>query len=164
MGISVNKGNIRCFYNDELIFNFADPSNDLLIAHEITSPFLFWQDGNFIQISNITVGDYGAIYPEIPDVPVQTQAPVNTEATTTRETTTAISVVDKTDDSGNVVTDAEGNKVTETVIITEAPADTNTGAVQGGNSSNTGDVTFIVVAAMVATLGCALIVRKVSVK
>ena len=165
MGISVNKGNIRCFYNDELIFNFADPSNELLIAHEITSPFLFWQDGNFIQISNITVGDYGAIYPEMSDVDTQTQAPTPTETTTPRVTTTATSFVNITDEKGNDVTDEAGNKVTDTVIITEAPiADTNTGAVQGGSSTSTGDVTFIVVAAMVATLGCALIVRKVSVK
>ncbi|MBE6707968.1 MAG: hypothetical protein E7578_01835 [Ruminococcaceae bacterium] len=168
MGISVKQGNIRCFYNDELIFNFVDANNEYLIAHEITSPFLFWQDGNFIQISNITIGDHGALYPEMPDAPIQTQAPVNTnatETTTPRVTTTKISEVVLTDDKGNDVTDDKGNKVTETVIITEPPvADTNTGAVQGGNSSNTGDVTFIVVAAMVATLGCALIVRKVSVK
>ncbi len=60
MGISVEKGKMRCFYNGELIFTLDDP--DLLIADEITSPFLFWQRGNFIQVSNITVAEQGSIF------------------------------------------------------------------------------------------------------
>lgn len=163
MGISVGQGNIRCFYNNELIFNYSNP--DMLIAHEITSPFLFWQDGNFVQISNITVADHGYLFPATP-APVDSSVPVASSSETIQpiETTTSIKVEDVTDDDGNVVTDDAGNKVTETVVITDAPADTNTGAVPGGNSTTTGDVTFIVVAALVATIGCALIVRKVNVK
>jgi len=60
MGISVEKGKIRCFYNDELIYTLDDP--DYLIAEEITSPFLFWQRGNFIQVKNITVAEQGSLF------------------------------------------------------------------------------------------------------
>ena len=166
MGISVEKDRVRCFYNNELIFDYSNP--DLLIAQEITSPFLFWQDGNFIQINNITIADQGYLYPATK--PAETQATTaGTQATqgTTAPivTTTRIEKVEVTDDEGNTVTDESGNKVTETVVITDAPvADTNTGAVQGGSSTSTGDVTFVVIAALVATIGCALIVRKVNVQ
>ncbi|MBR4880413.1 MAG: hypothetical protein IKU19_00665, partial [Clostridia bacterium] len=80
-----------------------------------------------------------------------------------------ITVVEVTDDNGNVVTDDEGNTVTtivsDTIAVdadTVSVADTNTGAVQDSTSASTGDTAFIVVAAMVAALGCAVIVRKVN--
>ncbi len=161
LGMSVDKDRIRCFYNNELIFDYANP--DMLIAYEINSPFIFWQTGNFIQISNITIADAGYLFPSFEADDTTATDTSATEATTTRETTTATSIVEVTDEEGNTMTDDSGNKITETVIITEPPvADTNTGAPQGGSSTNTGDMTFIVVATMVAAIGCALIVRKVN--
>ena len=130
----------------------------MLVGDTINSPFFLWNAGNFIRISEILISTPAYLYPSMNPDPT----PVDTTSNQPAETTTAISVVEKTDDSGNVVTDAQGNKVTDTVIITNAPADTNTGAVQGGSSANTGDVTFAVVCAMVAALGCAVIVRKVN--
>ena len=60
IGISVEKGRMRCFYNGKLIYNLDDPS--YMIADEITSPFLFWQRGNFLQCTNITVAEQGTIF------------------------------------------------------------------------------------------------------
>lgn len=155
MGMSVEKNHIRFFLDNQLIFDIDGTS--MYVGDSINSPFIFWNDGNYIRVSNIAIASETFLYPGTNPEP-------NPNVTTTQpaDTTTSISVVVNTDDSGNVVTDAEGNKVTDTVIITNAPADTNTGAVQGGNSTNTGDTAFIVVAAMVAALGCAIIIRKVN--
>ena len=107
-----------------------------------------------------------------------TAKPVQSTVTTPRNTNGIygtggicgeITVVEVTDDNGNVVTDDEGNTVTtivsDTIAVdadTVSVADTNTGAVQDSTSASTGDTAFIVVAAMVAALGCAVIVRKVN--
>ncbi len=61
LGMSVDKDRIRCFCNGELIFDLYDDT--YLIAESIYSPFLMWQEGNFIQMSNIMVTEQGAIYP-----------------------------------------------------------------------------------------------------
>ncbi len=179
MGISVQKDNIRCFYNDQLIFNYTNP--EMLIAYDIVSPFVFWQEGNFTQISNVTIGEAGSIYP-IGTTPAESSQVggdnngnnnnnnnnnnnVNNTPTQAPEATTSKKVVDVTDDKGNAVTDASGNKVTEEIIVTDPPvADTNpnNGVGGAGTATPTGDVTFIVVAAMVAAIGCALIVKKVN--
>ena len=104
-------------------------------------------------VKNIKVADAGDMFPT--DI-----APATT---TTRETTTSQINVIITDEKGETVTDDKGEAVTSISIVTEAPGAANTN--QGGNvngSSSTGDVAFVVVAVMVATLGCALVVRKVS--
>ena len=49
--MSVEKNRIRCFYNDELIFDFQDTANDYLIAREINSPFLFWQEKRVTEVT-----------------------------------------------------------------------------------------------------------------
>lgn len=166
LGMSVSKDRIRCFYNNELIFDLQD--TNYYIAQTITAPFLFWQDGNYVQITNITVADEGYLFPmNVPGPePTETTPGNDVTTTTTRVTTTSEVVVNITDAIGNTVTDSEGNAVTSISIVTEAPApaDTNTNRPAGGNASSTGDATFVVVAAMVATLGCALIVKKVSAK
>lgn len=160
MGMSIDKNHIRCFYNDQLIFDFVDSSNELLIAKEIPSPFLFWQDGNYIQISNITIADQGYLFPNTQIVTGdETTAPAS-------ETTTQKVQVTVTDDKGNAVTDDKGQVVTSESIVTEkpAPAETNKNGSVGGTATSTGDATFIVVAAMVATLGCAIVIKKATEK
>jgi len=169
-GMSVTRGRIRCFIDNKLLIDYVDTADEYLIGIEdentVPTALVYWNDGNFIQIKDVKIATPEFLYPMTPvadnTTPTDTSA---TETTTPRVTTTATSIVDVTDDKGNTMTDDSGNKVTETVIITEPPvADTNTGAVQGGNSTNTGDSVFVVVAAMVAAIGCALIVRKVSVR
>jgi len=157
-GISVEKNRVRFFIDDQLLYDIDGTS--MYVADSINSPFFMWNDGNYLNITDITVATATHLYPSTGSAPtpVETTAPTQPAETTTRK-----EVVDVTDDKGNAVTDADGNKVTEEIIVTDAPADTNTGAVQGGNSASTGDVTFIVVAAMVATLGCAIIIRKVNI-
>ena len=166
LGISVERGRIRCFCNDQLIFDFVDSADDYAIAKDVNSCFLFWQDGNFVQISNISVADQGYLFPNSA-APVQTTAPVvddpdvttTTAATTTSEATTRI--------ESEVVTNKDGETSIVTKVITEATttpkAETNNKPT-GGTSTSTGDATFVVVAALVATLGCAVIVKKVSVR
>lgn len=156
MGMSVEKNRIRFFFENELIYdlNLAEHC----IAESVASPFIFWNDGNYMKIKNITVSSQGYLYPSTDNV----GGGEGTDATEATEATTSKKVVDVTDDSGNAVTDEAGNKVTEEIIITNAlAADTNTGGNAGGTSTTTGDSAFIVVAALVATIGCALIVRKV---
>lgn len=59
MGISVGKDSMRCYYNNELIFDFQN--TEFYIGHKIPSPFLFWQQGNYIEVSRINVTEYGYI-------------------------------------------------------------------------------------------------------
>lgn len=75
LGMSVDKDHIRCYYNDELIFDYYD--TNMCIASDIPAPFLFWQDGNFVQIKNITVADCGHIFEKTePPVPTPDDADV----------------------------------------------------------------------------------------
>ncbi|MBE6709292.1 MAG: hypothetical protein E7578_08645 [Ruminococcaceae bacterium] len=163
LGVSINEQHIRVFSDSTLLIDYYDTENKYYIGYtfEEVEPeiLVWWNNNNYLMYSDIKVSSPEYLYPPTP-VSDNTGAVDGTTAPVV--TTTATSVVDVTDDKGNVMTDDSGNKITETVIITDAPvADTNTGAVQGGSSTNTGDMTFIVVAAMVAAIGCALIVRKV---
>ena len=70
-----------------------------------------------------------------------------------------------------VGTDAEGNAITEVVseivseIVTRPVANTNSANPNAGNGgSQTGDMTWIVISAMVVSLGAAILVKKFSVK
>ncbi len=103
LGMSVDRGQIYCYYNDDLIFSYTDYNNDYLIAEKITSPFLLWQDGNFIQISNITVASQGYLYRDIGYADVSTDFvtepaepdvtdPITTEPPMTEPTEPEISV------------------------------------------------------------------------
>lgn len=169
LGMSVDKGRIRCYYNDELIYDFVDTENKWLISEFSNSPFVFWQNGNFLQISNIKIADAGYLYPYSAEEQTTTTAPAGddkgdvtttTAATTTSETTTKI--------VEEIVTNKDGETSIVTKVVTEATttpkAETNQNKPAGGSSTSTGDATFVVVATLVATLGCALIVRKVSVR
>jgi len=96
--------------------------------------------------------------------------PSDDPAVTESEATTAIETEIVTNEDGetevvtHIVTE-EKKPVTDDNGADNKPApDTNTGKPQGGNSTTTGDISFIVVAAMVTALGAALIVRKVNVK
>ena len=59
MGMTVERGRIRCFFDGELIFDFIDEERKYFIADRVVSPFLFWQDGNFVQVKNISIDEPG---------------------------------------------------------------------------------------------------------
>ena len=169
MGISVDKDRIRCFYGDKLIFDFVDSAREYFIADTINSCFLFWQDGNFIQVNNITVADAGYLFPYADEPAVSentTTAGGNDIADNTGKAPDAETSATTTRIESEVVTDEKGETSIVTKVITEATtpkAETNVHN-NGGSSASTGDSVFAVVLAMVATLGCAIVVKKVSVR
>lgn len=158
-GMSISRGRLRCFLDDNLILDFVDTNDTYLIGLDdgISTPtcHVFWNNGNFVQIKDVKIATSEYLYPP---------TPIEQSTTAPAVTTTAISQVVVTDKEGNAVTNEAGEKVTEAVIITDAPADTHTGAVQGGSSTSTGDKAVMVVAAMIVAIGSALIIRKVNVE
>ena len=150
IGWKIVPGNISCYLNGNKVIEYASAN----VAATQASPILLLNNACYSAWDDVIVAtaDY-ALFNETP-------AP----AVTTAPATTRVEQVTVTNEKGEAVTDENGQAVTETVIITEAPADTNTGAVVGGNATATGDTAFIVVAAMVAALGCAIIVKKVNVR
>ncbi|MBE6707970.1 MAG: hypothetical protein E7578_01845 [Ruminococcaceae bacterium] len=158
LGWKIVPGNISCYLNGDKILEYASAN----VAATEKSPILLLNSACYSAWDDVIVAsaDY-QLFNETPaPAPVVTDTPTQSTETTTRK-----EVVNVTDAEGNEVTDADGNKVTEEIIVTDAPAaDTNTGAVQGGSSTNTGDASFIVIAVMVAVLGCAVVVKKVNVR
>ncbi len=127
MGMSVTENRVRCYYNDELIFDYTDEDGDLGLVNADNLdlgmiPFN-WNNGNIISIDTLTIADAGDLYP------------LNAEG----------------DDQ---TPPAEGG-------------DDQTPPAEGGDDTvapPTGDVVFVVIAAMVIALGSAIIVKKVSVR
>ena len=62
LGISVGKNRIRCFYNNELIFDYSNSS--FYIGQYVNAPFFLWNDGNIFKSSNITIAEEGYLYSE----------------------------------------------------------------------------------------------------
>ena len=101
------------------------------------------------------------------------QAPAGGEDTTTaavgNDTTTAAeetetAFVDVTDDKGNVVTDASGNKVTQKVTVKSTGKTTTkkatTGTSTGGNAAQTFDIGVAVALGALATSGIGFVAAK----
>lgn len=59
LGMTVERDRIRCFYGGELIFDFIDTESKYFIADKAESPLLFWQEGNFTRIKNLSVNRPG---------------------------------------------------------------------------------------------------------
>ncbi len=113
---------------------------------------------------DVVTDDQGeAVTSIITEATTVTQAPAETEGSGVVIGTT---VVEVTDEAGAIVTDDQGAAVTSVNNVTSKPAAavTNQNRPTGGNSTQTGDATFAVIAAMVMALGCAVIVKKVSVR
>lgn len=166
-GMSITRGRIRCYFEDKLIFDFVDTADEYMIAKDINSPFLAWNTNNFFQIDAIDIASPGYIYP-LSDA-ADTTAPNggdnnqggNQGGNETPVTSQKIEIVTK------VVTNEAGETevVTETQIVNvPVTPDTNKNGSSVSTSTTTGDAAFVVVAVMVAALGCALIVKKVNVK
>lgn len=162
-GMSVDKNRIRFFLDNQLLYDID--GTQYRIGEQINSPFFLWNGGNFMQIKELKVSTAGYLYPYATDPAETVTDPAGgNETTTPKVTTTSEKVVTVTDASGNAVTDASGNVVTSVSVVTEAPApaDTNNNKPAGGNATSTGDATFVVIVAMVAALGCAVIIKKVN--
>ena len=52
--MTVEKNRIRCFYNGKLIFDYNDTDEKYLIAHKTRAPVLFWNEGNYVHVKNIS--------------------------------------------------------------------------------------------------------------
>lgn len=189
-GMSVSRQRIRCFVNDELMMDYFDANDDYLIGlnDDMTLPtcMLFWNDGNYIQVKDIKIASPGYLFPfasddegegtsvpadpEQPDVSADPDKPVDPEQPDVPDNGNDTPAEDNTPagDNGNAEENkpagdnkpADDNKPAQN----NKPADTNTNKPAGGSATATGDVTFAVVLSMVAALGCALIVKKASVR
>ena len=190
-GMSIDRQRIRCFINDELVFDYYDEADDYLIGMQdeftVPVPHVYWNDGNYIQVKDVKISSPGYLFPypsadegtdapADPETPADTDEPANTPADPDEPSdpeTPADPDNGNNADDGQSAEDnkpadnnkpagdnkpADGNKPAEN----NKPADTNTGKPAGGNATATGDATFAVVAAMVMSLGCAVIVKKAS--
>ena len=63
LGMTVTSGRIRGYFNGELIIDFVDTADSYRIAKKISSPFLFWNTGNYFRISAIDIASPEYIYP-----------------------------------------------------------------------------------------------------
>ena len=175
-GVSVSEGRIRAFAGETMILEYVDTNDDYYIgySYEDVEPsiLLWWNTGNSAMFSDITVSSPGFIYPiEDEPTPTETEEPTTTEpeATTAIETEIVTNEDGETEVVTHIVTEekkpvTDDNEADDNGADNKPAPDTNTGKPQGGNSTTTGDISFVVVVAMVTALGAALIVRKVSVK
>ena len=160
LGWKVTTGRMCVYLNGEKVIDYA--SEDIACVHK--SPFLLMNGNCFASYDDIVIADleYNLFGDNNVDNGGSADA-TTTEATTTQGTTseTTTKIVEE------VVTNEKGETSVVTKVVTEATttpkAETNNKPA-GGTSTSTGDATFVVVAAMVATLGCAVIVKKVSVR
>ncbi len=176
LGWRITKGHMSGYVNNKKVIDVDIP--DLIITASDNpmftekglsgSPILLWNNGMYIAYDDFVVAT--------PDTDLFEEGNVNPTPTQPTEPITSIAssvsevVVTVTDENGEVVTGENGEAVTEvsevivTEVVTVAPADTQSGNGNGGNSTTTGDAALIVLAVMVVSLGAALAVKKVTVK
>lgn len=161
LGMRVGVGFVECFYNDQKLFTYtASAENGTGTIGTVNTPILLRNNGMYCTWDEFYVGtvDYN-LFNESEAV-ITTAADGGNDTTAgngAAGTTAAIVTAAVTDADGKTVTDADGKVVTETVKV----ADTNKGTT-GGSSSQTGDTAAIVIAAMIVSLGTAIVVKKVS--
>ncbi len=73
---------------------------------------------------------------------------------------TETEIVEVTDEKGNVVTDASGNKVTQKVTVKSTTKKATTGTTTGGNAAQTFDIGIAVALGALATSGIGLVAAK----
>ncbi len=170
-GVSITEGRIRVFSESTVLIDYVDTKNEYYIGYSFEevepSVLVWWNTNNCAMFKDIKVASPEYFYPAMA-APSTSDGDNSATAAPTQapEATTSKKVVDVTDDKGNAVTDDKGNKVTEEIVITDPPvADTNPNNGVGGvgTATPTGDKAVIVVAAMVITIGCALVVKKINV-
>jgi len=171
MGMSIDRGRIRCFFEGEMLFEYVDTADEYLIGYATEEPYFVWNTGNCMIYDELKLGQVGSIYP----YPVEEETTVTTEAPATEDTTASTDApVDNTDapvDNTDAPVDStEGDVTSVPADETNAPADNDTDVPEADTvgttgtqtpSTSTGDATFVVVMAMVAAIGSALIVKRV---
>ncbi len=134
MGMSVTENRVRCYYNNELIFDYTDEEGVLGLVDAENSdlgvlPFC-WNNQNLISIDNITYADACDIYPLDGEVSggVVTDAPTTDAPTTDAPETEA----PETDAPETDAPETEAPNTTEVPETTEAESDgLPTGAIIG---------------------------------
>ncbi len=61
-GISVTRGRIRCYFDNELIFDFVDEKDEYKIAKSVNSPFVLWTTNNVFFVNSIDISTPEYIY------------------------------------------------------------------------------------------------------
>lgn len=178
MGMSIDRGRIRCFFEGEMIFEYVDTNDEYLIGYATEEPYFVWNTGNCLIYDELKLGQVGAIYPYA--VEEVTTAPIETDPVDGSTETTANGEGDTPSDNATTAPEDDATNVPGG-DVTNAPAGdaTNAPANDWGNtpegdvadtvgttgtqkpSTSTGDTTFAVVFAMVAAIGSALIVKKI---
>jgi len=157
LGMKIDNGVISCYDGEKLIVAY-NAERGTLCGTGAKSPVVLWNTDCYCAFDNfiVTTANYGLFG----ENKVQDTTAAPADDTTTAEETT------KVETKTVVVTDENGEAHTEIVteIVTNAPKqDTNK---NGGNTNNggaqTGDMAVIVVAVMVASLGAAIVVKKVN--
>lgn len=188
-GLSITDKRIRCFFNDQLIFDYVDTADEYLIGRQDENtnptPLVFWNDGNFVQIKSVKIASAGYFFPmnaePTPD-DNNNQPPVNNPDDNTGDDKNEPPVNNGDDNKGD---DNKGDDKNDTPANggdtlggntnsgntnsgntngQGKPADTNQNKPAGGTSTSTGDAAFVAALVMVAALGCAVIVKKASVR
>ena len=173
LGLRIESGKISAFVDGNWIYTYEDASLGVDAC-----PVLLWNDSLHAIWDNYCVGDLeelplptgtgdttapvnGTTAPGVTTAPGETTAPVAGTETYYKEVVKEKTVVVGTDDQGNEITEIVTEIVTELASREVANTDgTNPSATNGG--SQTGDTALIVVAVMIAALGSAIVVKKVS--
>ena len=167
MGWKIVPGNISCYVDGEKVIDYASDE----IAAVYDSPILLMNDNLYVAFDNITIAtlDYdlfGEGETDIPgtDAPVSSNDPADSnEPADSDEPADSNEPADSDEPAdSNEPVDSNAPADSDTPANTNNTAATNQNKPQGGNSATTGDASFVVIAVMVATLGCAAIVKKVN--
>ena len=153
MGIRINGRQIDGFYNNKKVVSYTAP-----VMGKNTSPLLFWNNGCYTGFDNwiVSTADYD-LFGEGSN-PVNNDPVNNDPAETETEKRIETKVVHETNEAGEDVTVI----VTEEVVVPVA----NTGRTSTGtrSSSKTGDAAIIVIAVMIAALGGAIVLKRMTSK
>ena len=152
LGLRIESGRISAFVDGQWIASYDDATLGVDAA-----PIVLWNDGMHALFDNYTYGDLAEL--PLPANATPTPQPTPTPDVTEKVVESHIetkAVVVGTDESGNAITEIVSEVVTEIVNRPSANGSSGNGGAQ------TGDMTLVVVAAMVVALGAAIVVKKVS--
>jgi hypothetical protein len=156
--------NLHCTF-DNLIVTTADYNlfNESAEAEQQTPVATEAPANDAPAATDAPANDNPADAPAATDAPADDQGADNTPA----DNTPAAGATELVVETERVVvgTDSDGNDVTEVVTREVARPAANTGTrTTGGSAARTGDMAVVVVAVMIAAVGSALVVRRISFK
>ena len=169
IGYRVNAGVFSIYLNNKKIVDFPC-YRGALTGTQRPSPVILLNGGCYCGFDDlvVTTPDYDLFGDGAETIApaVDTEAPAGDDAASAKAPAgnDASAATEKVIEKENVVvgTDADGSAVTEVVTREVARPAANTGAkTTGGSAAKTGDAVIVVVAVMIASLGCAIVVKKV---